>query len=79
MYYSVKPVMTGHTLRLRWLGNCLEIYLINTDTIAVQHSDAHNDAHSRMIALAILLKKLTDVVHIRADIDLTMNGLEDED
>ena len=66
-------------LRLRWLSNCFEIYLRNTDTIAVQHGDALDDAHSRMIALAISPNNLTNVVHISGDIDLTMNELEDED
>ncbi|KAL7528072.1 LOW QUALITY PROTEIN: hypothetical protein ACHAXR_005209 [Thalassiosira sp. AJA248-18] len=39
-------------LRLRWLSNCFEIYLRNTNTIATQHADALDNVHSRMSALA---------------------------
>ena len=63
----------------RWLSNYFEMYLRNTDTFAVQHGDALDDAHSHMIALAISSKKITDVVHISGNIDLAMNELEDED
>ena len=51
----------------------------NTDNIAVQHCDALEDVHSRMIAYAISSTSLSDVVQVSGNIDLTMNELEDED
>ena len=66
-------------LRLRWLSNYFEIYPRNTDNIVVQHGDAFEDAHSRMKVLAISSTSLSDVVHIRGNINLTMNKLEEED
>ena len=66
-------------LRLRWLSNCFEIYLRNTDNIAVQHGNALEDAHSRMIAWAISLPNFSNVVHVHGNINLTMTELEDGD
>ena len=65
-------------LRLSWLSHCFEMYLRNTDTFAVQHGDAFDDAHSHMIAWAISLPNLSNMVHIHGNCDLTMTELEDE-
>ena len=66
-------------LRLRWLSNCFEIYLRNTYNIVVQHGNALEDAYSRMIAYAISLPNMSNVVHFNGNCDLTMTELEDED
>ena len=66
-------------LRLRWLSNCFEMTLRNTDTIAVQHSTALEDAHSRMTAYAMSLTNMSNAVHFNGNCDLTMTELEDED
>ena len=66
-------------LRLSWLSNCFEIYLRNTDSIAVQHGNALEDAHSRMIAYAISLPNMSNVGHFNGNCDLTMTELEDKD
>ena len=66
-------------LRLRWLSNCFEIYLRNTDTIAVQHGTALEDAHSRMTAYAMSLPNMSNAVHFNRNCDLAMTELEDED
>ena len=66
-------------LRLRWLSNCFEIYLRNTDNIAVQYGNALEDAHSCMIAYAISLPNISNVVHFNGNCELTLTELEDED
>ena len=66
-------------LRLRWLINCFEIYLRNTDNIAVQHGNALEDAHSRMIVYAISLPNMSNVVHFNGNCDWTMTEFGDED
>ena len=66
-------------LRLRWLSNCPEIYLRNTDNIACQHVDALDDVHTLMAALSISATNLNGLVHVSGKINLIMNDLEDED
>jgi len=66
-------------LRLRWLSNCFEIYLRNTDTIADQHNEALDSVHSRMTALAMTASNLHEIVHTSGTINIIMNDLEDED
>lgn len=67
-------------LRLRWLSNCFEVYLRNTDTITAQHNEALSDVHQRMAALAVSTANANaDAVHVSGSIDPTMNDLEDDD
>jgi len=66
-------------LRLRWLSDCFEIYLRNTNTIADQHNEALNSVHDRMSALAITASNLNEIVHTSGTINIIMNDLEDED
>ena len=66
-------------LRLRWLSNCFEIYLRNTNTIADQHNEALDTVHTRMCALAISASNLNEIVHTSGAINIIMNDLEDED
>ena len=66
-------------LRLRWLSNCFEIYLRNTNIIADQHNEALDTVHTRMCALAISASNLYEIVHTSGAININMNDLEDED
>ena len=66
-------------LRLRWLSNCFEVYLRNTETINSQHAFALNDIHSRMANIAISSANLNEVVFIVGVEDIQMPELEDED
>ena len=66
-------------LRLRWLSNCFEVYLRNTETINSQHAFALNDIHLRMANIAISSANLNEVVFIVGIEDIQMPELEDED
>ncbi|KAL7527743.1 hypothetical protein ACHAXR_002105, partial [Thalassiosira sp. AJA248-18] len=54
-------------LRLRWLSNCFEIYLRNTNTIATQHADALDNVHSRMTAFAMDTANMNEIIHVSGD------------
>jgi hypothetical protein len=70
-------------LRLRWLSNCFEIYLRNTNTITAQHMVALDGVHKQMADMA--LATLTDTndaantLAVEGIINLEMDDLEDED
>ncbi|KAL7523951.1 hypothetical protein ACHAXR_001316 [Thalassiosira sp. AJA248-18] len=66
-------------LRLRWLSNCFEIYLRNTNTITAQHADALGNVHSRMVAFAMDAANMNEIIHVSGDINIIMDDLEDED
>ncbi|KAL7525503.1 hypothetical protein ACHAXR_001038, partial [Thalassiosira sp. AJA248-18] len=69
-------------LRLRWLSNCFEIYLRNTNTITMQHGVALESAHQRMVDMIMDETDLTDVediIFVDGSLDMTMDDLEDED
>ena len=66
-------------LRLRWLSNCFEIYLRNTNNIADQHNAALDSVHDRMSALAITVSNLNEIVHTSGIVNIVMDDLEDED
>jgi len=56
-------------LRLRWLSNCFEVYLQNTET----------NNHSRMANIAISSANLNEVVFVVGIEDMQMHELEDEE
>jgi len=67
-------------IRLRWLSNCFEVYLRNTDTIMFQHMDALSDVHTRMAAMAInAVGGHDEAVFVQGNVNLVMDDLEDED
>ena len=53
--------------------------VMRLDTIAVQHGNALEDAHSRMTAYAMSLPNMSNAVHFNRNCDLAMTELEDED
>ena len=66
-------------LRLRWLSNCFEIYLRNTDRITSQHADALSDVQRRMAEM-VLDTMGPNVGFVSSGvIDLKMDDLEDYD
>ena len=65
-------------LRIRWLSNCFEVYLQNTETINAQHAFALNDIHSRMANIAITSTNKEEVFILGIE-DMQMPELEDED
>jgi hypothetical protein len=66
-------------LRLRWLSNCFEVYLRNTDTITAQHTQALSAVHNKMAELALSAAGMNEIVAGNGTIDLQMDDLEDED
>ena len=66
-------------LRLRWLSNCFEVYLRNTDTITAQHKQALSDVHNNMAQMALAAAGMNEIVAGNGTIDLQMDDLEDED
>ena len=66
-------------LRLRWLSNCFEVYLRNTDTITAQHTQALSAVHNKMAKLALAAAGMHEIVAVSGTIDLQMDDLEDED
>ena len=66
-------------LRLRWLSNCFEVYLKNTETINIQHAFTLNGIHSCMANIAISSANLNEVVYIVGMEDIQIPELEDED
>ena len=65
--------------QVRWLSNCFEIYLRNTNNIADQHNAALDNVHDRMSALAITVSNLNEIVHTSGIVNIVMDDLEDED
>ena len=70
-------------LRLRWLSNCFEIYLRNTERITQMHTEALAEEHANMVEL---LRKMTSSgaatqvdVHVLGTINSDMTDIEDED
>ena len=61
-------------LCLRWLSNCFEVYLQNTDTITLQHTAALKDVNSKKDAMAVAAARLEEIVAV----DLQTDNLEDE-
>lgn len=66
-------------LRLRWLSDCFEVYLRNTNRITEQHADALESVHAQMVALTLAATNMNTVVQVSGVIDLGMDDLEDED
>ena len=65
-------------LRLRWLSNCFEVYLRNTDRIRQQHEEALGGSNARMAKMVVDAMVNGDCVHIRGVPDLAIE-VEDED
>lgn len=66
-------------LRLRWLSNCFEIYLRNTETITAQHVAALDPVHRQMTEMALTASNMNEVVFEPGQLNMTMDDLEDED
>lgn len=72
-------------LRLRWLSNCFEIYLRNTDVICDQHNSAlsrvNEIMYNRIVhGIAISSDNLPDITNDTMTIvDASANELDDED
>jgi hypothetical protein len=66
-------------LRLRWLSNCYEIYLRNTDRIISQHNEAIAIANRRLNEIAITPANLPDVLADASMHNIDTYELEDED
>ena len=64
-------------IRLRWLSNCYEVYLRNTETIRQQHSEAMAGSNAMMAKLVLDAAEARDIVQVREDLD--MDDLEDDD
>ena len=68
-----------HQASLRWLSNCFEVYLRNTDTITAQHKQALSDVHNNMAQMALAAAGMNVIESGNGTIDLQMDDLEDED
>ena len=66
-------------LRIRWLSDCFEIYLRNTDRITTQHSDALSDVQRRMTDMVLNTMGQDMAVVSKGVLDLKMDDLEDDD
>lgn len=68
-------------LRIRWLSDCFEVYLRNTNVICEQHNEALQGVNQRMIAaLAISQANLpAHAIHTAVVIDAGMTDIEDDD
>ena len=66
-------------LRLRWLSDCFEVYLRNTNRICDQHNDALSGSTKNMVKLALEAIGLDGPVHVEGVINLSMDEIDDED
>ena len=66
-------------LRIRWLSDCFQIYLRNTERITSQHSDALSDVQRRMTDMVLGTMGNDLSIVSRGEIDLKMDDLEDDD
>ena len=56
-------------LRLRWLSNCFNIYLRNTEVIMIQHLAALDPAHLCMVGVIIQESDLPSVDNLSTKVD----------
>ena len=66
-------------LRLRWLSDCFEVYLRNTNRITQQHVEALGDLPGEIADLVKEMTKMDTIVHVGGVFNETMTDLEDED
>ena len=66
-------------LRIRWLSDCFEIYLRNTERITTQHSDALSDVQRRMSEMVLDTMGPDVAIVCAGEMDLKMDDLEDYD
>ena len=66
-------------LRLRWLSNCYEVYLRNTDKIRAQHNVALNESLQNMLRLAMDAASQDQPIHVTGVVNLSMDDVDDED
>ena len=66
-------------LRLRWLSNCFEVYLRNTDKIRAQHNDALDASLKSILTLAARTVGMDGPVHVNGIVNLSMDEVDDED
>ena len=66
-------------IRLRWLSDCFEVYLRNTDVIVQQHGEALRDSHRRMLAMANDMAVDYDLVADEGEYDTDQEDIEDDD
>ena len=66
-------------LRLRWLSDCYEVYLRNTDKIRAQHNVALDESLQNMLRLAMEAAGQDQPVHVSGVVNLSMDDVYDED
>ena len=66
-------------LRIRWLSDCFQIYLRNTERITAQHSKALSGTQRRMTEMVLKSMGLGQAVIAEGELDLKMDDLEDDD
>ena len=66
-------------LRLRWLSNCFEVYLRNTNKIREQHNDALHESLQNMIQMSLDAAGLDQPIHVTGVVNLSMDKVDDED
>ena len=66
-------------LRIRFLSNCFEVYLCNTDRITQHHTEALADDHANLAALLTQMIKLDTVTCAEGIHDNQTTDVEDED
>ena len=66
-------------LWLRWLSNCFEVYLRNTDKIRAQHNDALDASLKSILTLAARTVGMDGPVHVNGIVNLSMDEVDNED
>ena len=66
-------------LRLRWLSDCFEVYLRNTNKIREQHNDALHESLQNMIQMSLDAAGLDQPIHVTGVVNLSMDEVDDED